>query len=107
MPWYNDPDITHGAAGTRAVLLLVSKVSGASVVPRRNRAPLTEEEKHKLQEQGIHEDLCLSDLSIMKARYELGRDYTLAGVLTGEEMTCEEVKHRITELFNTTDKERG
>ncbi len=85
----------------------MSKVSGASVVPRRNRAPLTEEEKHKLQEQGIHEDLCLNDLSIMKARHELGKYYTSAGVLTGEEMTCEEVKHRITELFNTTDKEGG
>ncbi len=81
-------------------------MSGVDVVPRRNRPPLTEEEKHKLQEQGIHKDCCHSDLSIMKARYDLDKKCTSAGVLTGEQRTCE-VRQRITELFKTTDKEGG
>ncbi len=83
-------------------------MSGVNVVPRRNRPPLTEEEKYKLQEQGIHEDCCHSDLSIMKARQDLAfLYYTSAGVLTGEQRTCEEVRQRITELFKITDKEGG
>ncbi len=90
------------------MVLLVSKVSGHDVVPRRHRAPLTEEEIQELQEQGIHEDCCINDLTIMLAREELDKKTcTSAGVLTGEQRTCEEVRQRITELFNTTDKEGG
>ena len=69
--WFaDDPDITHGAAGRRDVLHIVSAPSTTSpdIVPRRSRGPLTETEKRKLEKQGIHRDCQHTDLSIMTAR---------------------------------------
>ena len=99
-----------GTKGRRDVLLLVSKVSpidNPDIVPRRSRCPLTEEERRKLEEQGIHEGYCHSDLSIITARYGLDKDMTVMKVLSAEKTTCEEMKGRITDLMNTTDKEGG
>ena len=77
------------------------------VVPRRSRDELSRLEKRKLEEQGIHEDMCSKDLSIMKERYGLDKCHTIVGTLSGEKTTCEEAKRRITELMSTTNKEGG
>ncbi len=79
-----------------------------SIVPRRKRSLLTSKEVNALQEQGIHEDCCQNDLSIMMARYALDKSYTFAGeVLTGEKMMCEEVKQQIKKLFDRTETNKG
>ena len=77
------------------------------MVPRRSRGPLTEEEKRKLEEQGIHRDMCLTDLSIMTARMTLDEECRIVKMLSREELDCLRVKKRIANLMNNTDKEGG
>ena len=91
-------------------MYLVSNVpttDNPDIVPRRSRGPLTEEERRKLEEQGIHEDCCHSDLSIMTARDVLDKRNALVSVVSAEKTTCEGFKSRVTDLMNTTDKEGG
>ena len=110
VPWIDEPGRSHGAVGRRDVLLIVSKLSATDnpdIVPRRSRGPLTEEERRKLEEQGIHEEYCHSDLSIMTARYGLDKRRAVVGVVSAEKTTCEGFKSRVTDLMNTTDKEGG
>ena len=110
MKWYDKPDAAHGAAGRRDVLLIVSKLSATDnpdIVSRRSRGPLTEEERRKLEEQGIHEDCCHSDLSIMAARERLDKHRTVVDILSAEKTTCKGVRTQITDLMKTTDKEGG
>ena len=90
--------------------MIVSKLSATDnpdIVPRRSRGPLTKEEKRKLEEQGIHEDCCHSDLSIMTARERLDKYRTVVDIVSAEKTTCEGVRRQITDLMNTTDKEGG
>ena len=109
--WYDEPGTSHCASGRRDVLFLVSDVpttDNPDIVPRRSRGPLTEEERRKLEEQGIHEaEYCHSDLSIMTARYGLDTRKALVGVVSAEKTTCEGFKSRVTDLMNTTSKEGG
>ena len=108
--WYDKPDAGHGAVGRRDVLLIVSKLSNTDnpvIVPRRTRDPLTENERRKLEKQGVHEDYCHRDLSIMTARERLDKYRTLVGTVSAEKTTCEGVKRQITDLMNTTDKDGG
>ena len=110
VPWNDEPGINHGAGGRRDILYLVSNVpttENPDIVPRRSRGPLTEEERRKLEEQGIHEEYCHSDLSIMTARYGLDKRRAVVGVVSAEKTTCEGFKSRVTDLMNTTDKEGG
>ena len=105
-----DDGILHNAVGKRDVLFLVSNVpttDNPDIVPRRSRGPLTEEERRKLEKQGIHEEYCHSDLSIMTAREGLDKHNALVGVMSAGKTTCEGFKSQVTGLMNTTDKEGG
>ena len=109
--WSNEePDLSNGAGGRRDVLYLVPDVSttdNSDIVPRRSRGPLTEEERRKLEEQGIHRDCQYTDLSIMMARFTFDERYTIVRMLPKEEMDCMTVKKQITNFMNNTVKEGG
>ena len=102
----------YGAVGERDVLIIVSVSPSRNpdVVPRRSRGELTDDERHKLEQQGVPKDSHHDDLSIMKARYGLDSMYQIVGVESGDsgrELTCEDVKKQIASLMNNTDKEGG
>ena len=106
--WFaDDPDITHGAAGRRDVLHIVSNPSTTSpnIAPRRSRGPLTETERRKLEKQGIHRDCQHTDLSIMTTRERLDKRYAKVTVFSGENAACGDIKSQIANYMSTTDKE--
>ena len=110
VPWRDDPEVSHGAGGERDVLVLVSNESTADnpdIVPRRSRGPLTEEERMKLEEQGIHRDLQHTDLSIMTSRITLDERCKVVKMLPNQEMNCLRVKKGLANLLNNTHKEGG
>ena len=103
----------YSAVGHRDVLIIVSEdgLPEPDVVRRRLAIELTEEEKGKLENQGIpREDQC-DDLSIVKARYGLHKEYTLIGVEIGqpggEGLTRESVFKHIATLMNNYDSNGG
>ena len=102
----------YGASGERDVLFIVSDSPSRNpdVVPRRSRGELTDDERRKLEHQGVSRDSHHDDLSIMKARYGLDPECQIVGVESGDsgrELTCEDVKKQIASLMNNTDKEGG
>ena len=102
----------YGAVGERDVLFIVSDSPSPNpdVVPRRFRGELTDDERRKLENQGVPRDCHHDDLSIMKARYGLDSRQHIVGVESGDsgrELTCEDVKKQIASLMNNTDKEGG
>ena len=103
---------TYGASGGRDVLFIVSDSPSRNhdVVPRRSRGELTDDERRKLEHQGVPRCCHHDDLSIMKARYGLDKDENIVGVEfgdSGRELTCEDVKKQIASLLNNTDQEGG
>ena len=102
--------MSHVAAGGRDFLYIVSNVSttdNPDIVPRRSRGPLTEEERRKLEEQGVHRDMQHTDLSIMTARAILDERCTIDSILPKEKMNCTGVMKEIAQLMNNTSKEGG
>lgn len=102
----------YSAYGTIDVLLIVSDFPSRNpdVVPRRTRGELTDDERRKLENQGIPRDCHHDDLSIMKARYGLDKECNIVGVESGDsgrELTCEDVKKQIASLINNTDQAAG
>ena len=89
-------------------LLIINRdnlvTSDPSQVPRRSRGPLTEEERMKLEEQGIYRDHHHSDESIVMARYQLDKLCDIAGAIEGN---TEEVKRQITNTMKNTNKHGG
>ena len=109
----NSGKTAYGAAGHRDVLIIVSEddLPEPDVVRRKSAIELTEEERGKLENQGIpREDQC-DDLSIVKARYRLDKECTLIGVEIGqpggEGLTRESVFKHIATLMNTYDSNGG
>ena len=104
--------VQYAAVGERDVLFIVSDSSSRNpdVVPSRSRGELTNDERRKLEHQGVPRDCHHDDLSIMKARYELDTENQIVGVESGDsgrELTCEDVKKQIASLMNNTDKRGG
>ena len=95
----------YSASGQTEVLLIVPNLSGPSpeVVPRRPREELSEDERRKLEHQGVPRHCHHDDLSIMKARFSLDKEKRVNEVLTGDSLTCELVKKQITRLMNNTN----
>ena len=94
-----------GASGKTEVLLIVPSLPGhqsPEVVPRRPQIELSEDERRRLEHQGVPRDCHHDDLSIMKARFSLDEDKCVNEVLTGDSVTCELVKKKITHLMNDT-----
>lgn len=102
----------YSATGEIDILLIVPAFPSLDpdVVPRRSRGELTDDEKRKLEHQGVPKDCHRDDLSIMKARYGLDPNNFIVGVESGTServLICEEVKKRISKLINKTDKAEG
>ena len=70
----------------------------------RRPGQLTEEDKLKLQRQGVPPD-CQDELDIMKARYELGKNLII-GVKSRQPLS-REVIESIAHLLNTTQNDGG
>ena len=102
----------YGASGGRDVLFIVSDSPSRNpdVVPRISRGELTDDERHKLENQGVPRNCHHDDLSIIKARYGLHSRSKIVGVESGDsgrELTREDVKKQIESLMNNTDKAGG
>ena len=105
--------IRYGATGECDVLIIVSEdgLPEPDVVRRRPAIELTEEVRGKLENQGIpREDQC-DDLSIVKARYGLDKDFTVKGVEIGQPggvgLTRKSVLKQIKLIMNNYDGNGG
>ena len=102
----------YGASGERDVLFIVSDSPSRNpdVVPRISRGELTDDERRKLENQGVPRNCHHDDLSIIKARYGLHSRSKIVGVESGDsgrELTRDDVKKQIESLMNNTDKAGG
>ena len=99
--------IAYNAGGGRDVLILAPDVSlpHPEAVARRP-GQLTEEDKLKLQSQGLPPH-CHDDLAIIKARCELNERYKIVGIKSGLSMSREDVLKCISHLFTTTQTDGG
>ena len=99
---------TYAAIGGRDVLILAPDLSlpHPEDVPRRP-GQLTQEDKLKLQSQGLPPDSCHNELDITKARYELNKERKIIEVKSGQSLSREEVIENIAHLFNTTQNDGG
>ncbi len=83
----------YGASGKAEVLLITSNLTTQDddVVPRRPGGELTDDDRQKLEHQGVTRDSHHDDLSIMKARFILDKDKTIAEVLRDDgSLSCED-----------------
>ena len=104
--------VVYGALSASDVLIIVSEdVSGPDVVQRRAAIELTEEQRGKLENQGIAREDQHDDLSIVKARYSLDKNLQVAGVEMsgpgGERLTREVVLKKINTLMNNCEPKKG
>ncbi len=96
----------YGASGTTEVLLITSNLTTQDddVVQRRPGGELKDDERRKLEHQGVPRDCHHDDLSIMRARYGLDKKKSIAEVLRDDgSLTCEQVTKKITQLMNNTE----
>ena len=101
--------VKYGAGGgSRDVLILAPDLSlpHPEAVPRRP-GQLTQEDKVKLQSQGLPPDSCHNELDIVKARYELDKRRKIIKVKSGRSLSREEVVENIAHLLNTTQNDGG
>ena len=66
-----------------------------------------EEERRKLEEQGIHRDYSHTDLAIMTGRSALDKRNSVVKVVSAEKVTCEGIISQIKDSMDDTDKEGG
>ncbi len=97
---------TYGASGKSEVLLITSNLTTQddNVVQRRPGGELKDDERQRLEHQGVPRDCHHDDLSIIKARYGLDKERSIAEVLSDDgSLTCEQVTKKITRLLNNTE----
>ena len=99
--------MTYNAVGGRDVLIIAPDLSlpHPEAVARRP-GQLTEEDKLKLQRQGLPPD-CQDELDIMRARYELDKRHKLIEIKSGQPLLQKEVKENIEYLLHTTQNDGG
>ena len=99
--------MAYNAIGGREFLILAPDLSlpHPEVVPRRP-GQLTQEDKLKLQSQGLPPDSCHNELAITKARYELDKMCKIVEVKSGKSLS-QEVVENIAHVFNTTQNDGG
>ena len=68
----------------------------------RRPGQLTEEDKLKLQTQGVPPDCPEDELSLLKARYELHKESNIVEIKSGQSLSREEVIESIGYVLNTT-----
>ena len=97
----------YNAAGSRDVLILAPDLFlPYPEAMARRPGQLTEEDKLKLQSQGVTID-CQDELDIMKARYGLDKRHKVVEVKSRESLSREQVIKSIEYLLNTTQNDGG
>ena len=108
--WSWTGTIAYNAGGGRDVLILAPDMSlpHPEAVPRRP-GQLTQEDKLKLQRQGLSPDSCHNELDIVKGRCELDERYKIIGIniKSGLSVSCEDVLKCISHLLTTTQTDGG
>ncbi len=101
----------YGASGITEVLLITSNptIQDDDVVPRKPGGELTDDDRRRLEHQGVPRDSHHDDLSIMKARFILDKEKSMAKELNddGSSLTCVQVTKKISQLLNNTDTNGG
>ena len=99
--------VKYSAVGGRDVLILAPDLSlpHPEAVPKRS-GQLTQEDKLKLQSQGLPPDSYHNELDIIKARYELNKGYKIVEVKSGQSLSREVIEN-IAHLLNTTQNDGG
>ena len=72
----------------------------------RRPGQLTEEDKQKLQSQGVPFD-CNDELAIIKERYKLDKSCKIVGVESKQSLSRDEVIQSIAHLLTTTQNDEG
>ena len=110
----NSGKSTYGASAHGDVLVIVSECEShpnPDVVQRRAASELTEEWRGKLENQGIARENQQDDLSLVKARYDLDKQYTIVGVEMsspgGERLTRDRVLEKIRTIMKNSDGTKG
>lgn len=105
--WYRTDTTKYSVHGGRDILIIVSDrpLTQAEAVARRP-GQLTEEDKLKLQSQGVPPE-CQDDLAIVKARFELDKRCKIVGVMSGQLLSGEAVKKSIESTLTTTKNDGG
>ena len=100
--------MTLGADGSRDVLILAPDLSllHPEAVARRH-GQLTEEDKLKLQSQGLPLN-CQDELAIIRARWDLDKSCKIVEVKSGRQsFSQDEVIENIAHLLNNTQNDGG
>ena len=105
--WYATNTMFYSVRGDRDVLILAPDLSLShyEAVARRP-GQLTEEDRLKLQSQGLPLD-CHNELDILNARYELDNECTIVEVKSGKSLSREKAIENIGHLLNTTKNDGG
>ena len=105
--WYRTDTIEYTVGGGRDVLILAPdlSLSHPEAVARRP-GQLTEEDKLKLQSQGLPHD-CQNELDITRARYELDKRCNIVEIKLGKSPSQDEIIQSIEHLLNTTQNDGG
>ena len=104
--WYSTKTTGYEAGGGRDILILAPNLSlpHPEAVARRP-GQLTEEDKLKLQSQGLPHD-CHGELEIIRSRCELDKKLKVIGVKSGKLLREDIIKH-IAHLLTTTCNDGG
>ena len=100
--------MVYNALGDRDVLILAPDLSlpYPEAVPRRP-GQLTQEDKLKLQRQGLPPNSCYDEQAIIKTRYELDKRCKIVKLKSGQSLSQEEVMENIAHLLNATQSDGG
>ena len=105
--WRSTPRIVYNAAGRRDVLIIAPDLPlpHPEAVARRP-GQLTEEDKLKLQSQGVPPD-CHDELDIVTERWKMDKRYKIIGVKSGQSLSRDSVIENIAYLLNSTQNDGG
>ena len=108
--WEEDHGLVAAATGECDAVIIASTGEDAAkytdVVSHSPHEP-SEEDKKQMADQGLLEDECIDDVSILQARVRLDRKLELVDILvsnTGSELTRGYVLQRLEEHFRATEK---
>ena len=105
--WYRTNTTVYSVHGSRNVLIIAPDLSlpHPEAVARRP-GQLTEEDKLKLQSQGLPPD-CQKELNTVEGRCKLDKRLQIVEIVSGKSITRERVLESIAHLLNTTSKDGG
>ena len=102
--WCRIKTNVYSATGGRDVIIIAPDLLSLPHPEAVARRPgqLIEEDKLKLQSQGVPPDCPEDELSLIKARYELHKESNIVEIKSGQSLSREEVIESIGYVLNTT-----